>query len=824
MSEYKAIVNPFTGQLQLVPTNIVLSFKAGVATQASLPLTGNAKGDARIANDTGHYYVWSIDVSSGLLTDWVDAGDMIDVDWSAVTNRPSSTVVNIDDAVTKKHTQNTDQYLDYGGVNQRQVSQIATFSTTGTLNFYVNDSTGNDSNNGTIGSPWKTIGRAVSAISGFTIKRDTFNIWLRAGTYTLSSTQRIENLLGSGVLKISAYQSEIVLITGSANQGGVFLLDKVQLRTTFTNLQVRVTANNRNCFSVQNCLKVFFRGCKFGDNNNTGTKGVNVPDGGTLSFIGCSDIDSNKVDIGITVNDGIAHVETGSQFGDTTFDNTSGSTGINIIYNGGKLNLSNVDYDDAISKKHAHSNASELDKVTIGDHDVTAGNPHNTTPSGIGAIDEAIDTLPEKTTPVDDDLLILQDSEESNLPLKKIKKSNLVTSGVSLSTVEEILKRESLAHEYADIKGLFDDIAVNWVDMGQMFSCGRLHGFVSLENGVALACGWDTGKIMRTNDYGLTWNVVYSTGAGGGSNEIYYLGRGICLAGTWTNTLRSTDYGLTWAPIAPNVPYSDAAVYVYLGNGRVIASGINWGYTYLSTDYGLNWAFLTPERQPFGGSGSTGPRTFCNLGNGIVLAGANDAKIWKSVNNGVDWTAKATLDAGTVPAVFKLIYLGNGIVIAGTQNFGRIFRSTDYGENWTNLGQQYGENTISALCYVGNGVVLAGGSNSKLLKSTDYGATWVDMGALFYSHMIHDLCYLGKGVLLAGTGGGNIIRSSLCFEPIVDSTLTPKVYSQDAEPTLDDNKKVAIWIDTNDSYRVYLIFRRGNVGSGYSEQVKVELL
>lgn len=61
MSEFKAKLNPFTGQLQLVSTNIVLAFKAGVAAQANLPLTGNAKGDARIANDTGHLYVWNID-------------------------------------------------------------------------------------------------------------------------------------------------------------------------------------------------------------------------------------------------------------------------------------------------------------------------------------------------------------------------------------------------------------------------------------------------------------------------------------------------------------------------------------------------------------------------------------------------------------------------------------------------------------------------------------------------------------------------------------------------------------------------------------------
>jgi hypothetical protein len=117
-TEYRAKLNPFTGQLQLVPTNVVLAFKAGVATQASLPLTLNSKGDARLVNDTGHLYVWSIEASSGLLTDWVDAGDIVDLEWDSINGKPSSSVANIDDAVSLKHTQGTDQALDTGGLNE----------------------------------------------------------------------------------------------------------------------------------------------------------------------------------------------------------------------------------------------------------------------------------------------------------------------------------------------------------------------------------------------------------------------------------------------------------------------------------------------------------------------------------------------------------------------------------------------------------------------------------------------------------------------------------------------------------------------------------
>jgi hypothetical protein len=111
MSEFKQKLNIRTNQFNLIPTNIVIAFKPGVATHANLPLTLNTKGDARIENEFSHLYVWSITASSGLLTDWMDAGDIVDLNWTAISGKPSSAVVDIDDAVSKKHTQNTDTLL-----------------------------------------------------------------------------------------------------------------------------------------------------------------------------------------------------------------------------------------------------------------------------------------------------------------------------------------------------------------------------------------------------------------------------------------------------------------------------------------------------------------------------------------------------------------------------------------------------------------------------------------------------------------------------------------------------------------------------------------
>jgi hypothetical protein len=57
-----------------------------------------------------------------------------------------------------------------------------------------------------------------------------------------------------------------------------------------------------------------------------------------------------------------------------------------------------------------------------------------------------------------------------------------------------------------------------------------------------------------------------------------------------------------------------------------------------------------------------------------------------------------------------------------------------------------------------------------------------------------------------------------------DTEVAIKVYSQTTEPVLAANNNMAIWIDTDDSNRTYIIFRRPDLGTGFSRQVKVELL
>ena len=90
----------------------VLRLKAPVATYNDLPLTENLENDGRFTKDTDLLYTWTLASASGTLDSWKLVGAISTMAWANITDKPSSSVADIDDAVDKKHTQNSDTDLD----------------------------------------------------------------------------------------------------------------------------------------------------------------------------------------------------------------------------------------------------------------------------------------------------------------------------------------------------------------------------------------------------------------------------------------------------------------------------------------------------------------------------------------------------------------------------------------------------------------------------------------------------------------------------------------------------------------------------------------
>jgi len=116
MSLYRRKYNPVPNT-SLVPTATIVTFKAGVANAAALPVSGNTLNDGRITSDTNNLYVWD-----GLV--WVNQGDLYDLTWAALQDKPMSSVANIDNAVSLKHAAHSDDQDLSGKVDKVSGSSL----------------------------------------------------------------------------------------------------------------------------------------------------------------------------------------------------------------------------------------------------------------------------------------------------------------------------------------------------------------------------------------------------------------------------------------------------------------------------------------------------------------------------------------------------------------------------------------------------------------------------------------------------------------------------------------------------------------------------
>jgi len=247
-----------------------------------------------------------------------------------------------------------------------------------------------------------------------------------------------------------------------------------------------------------------------------------------------------------------------------------------------------------------------------------------------------------------------------------------------------------------------------------------VYSLVSPAPGIVLAAGYPDGFVFRSVDYGLTWNLVINIGDSS-TGSLTDCGNGIVLmahtnsGGTGVQVYKSSDYGLTWANKATLGAETALYAIYYVGAGVCLAGTYPGGKVWRSTDYGDHWSLI----QQLGTQ--TAVQSFVGIGPSIILAGtANNGEIWKSIDAGVTW---AKVYSSPEQTIWTLNTLGAGVVLAGTGPNGRVYRSTDYGVTWKLVQALGAELSVRSFITLGNGATLAGtGENAMIFKSLNCAA------------------------------------------------------------------------------------------------------
>ena len=264
---------------------------------------------------------------------------------------PTQSDADITSAVEKKHDQNTDQYLDYGGANQINANEIIKKSISA-MSYYINPDTGDNNNDGSSGSPFRTIQKAIDTIPKC-INTKMCQIYLQS-SQNYNEKVVIQGMFGGNIRirSVSGVPAD-VLVTGISNSH-VFDILSCTARITITDISIKLNTNNKNCIRVYQHSYAEIGNCLLGDNDNTGTIGIKCQEGSIVQVKDCADIDANKVAMGLECSGGIIQA-TNTVIGDLNYN----ATREGMIISEGFVLYKN-DYEDVVSKKHTQNEDTNL--------------------------------------------------------------------------------------------------------------------------------------------------------------------------------------------------------------------------------------------------------------------------------------------------------------------------------------------------------------------------------------------------------------------------------------------------------------------------------
>jgi hypothetical protein len=439
MGLYKNKINPRTGQFNLVPTNQALTWRAAVASQANLPLSGNVLYDARLVSDTQHLYIWSKDDATGLLTDWIDQGDLFDLTWAAISGKPSSAVVDIDDAVSKRHnavtagdgisvagqivsnsdrgstavTAHKDLTTGVHGVGVGTIAKVSDISNDSNLSVAAQaaiSASHSHSNKATLDLIQEALTTALknkldgieaSAVALATVKLDV-DI---ADSIAKKHTQGTDSDLLIFSVEKTGNVDEIKLNAGRIRFPDGSLVDVSDtidvLGNTPSQQPTHLYITPRGYEPYANDQEQPTDGYEVAQVTCIGDDNPTIVD--LRALVHFLKYDTDTLDVDATTKklkvkdntfdaDGAASGAVGTH--ESSYDHSELHTHSN------KATLDNIEealttalkgaYDGAVSDSHTHSNKTELDKVTDGDHDVRTDNPHSVTKTqaGLGNVED----------------------------------------------------------------------------------------------------------------------------------------------------------------------------------------------------------------------------------------------------------------------------------------------------------------------------------------------------------------------------------------------------------------------------------------------------
>ena len=241
--------------------------------------------------------------------------------------------------------------------------------------------------------------------------------------------------------------------------------------------------------------------------------------------------------------------------------------------------------------------------------------------------------------------------------------------------------------------------------------------------------GWLVGTssgvsvVFHTLDGGSTWTVQYNDSAGFTMYDVAFANSNVgWICGGSGSIWKSTDGGASWSDQTPGLT-SQTLRCISIVDANVVYIGGGDGTVLKTTDGGANWVDQTIAAM---GTSDLYDIYAWDAFKAFGVSGGNDGTAVYTNDGGATWnlTVLPFPPTGISQRSYDCTGKAGGVGYAVGYH-GNVFKSTDFGQTWTNVANIFpGLYKIFYSVGVYNDNVWAGGSDGKLFRSTDGGAVW----------------------------------------------------------------------------------------------------
>ncbi|MFC1687569.1 WD40/YVTN/BNR-like repeat-containing protein [Patescibacteria group bacterium] len=312
-----------------------------------------------------------------------------------------------------------------------------------------------------------------------------------------------------------------------------------------------------------------------------------------------------------------------------------------------------------------------------------------------------------------------------------ITDTDLITSVIAVyreSNDDQANWRKYPINNYPNLVNRQCNGGVTWVGGEVDNSQLSVYGLAEDDEGNMYTGSNGDGNVYQSTDDGLTWT---NTGDLAGATVVWaiiFASDGALYAGTNNSSVfKSVDKGQNW--VAQNLLGSiDVLTLMEDSTGTIWAGGHN-GYLFWTDDGGTIWNRYSDLAVPVGQTHNFLEDEVGNLYAGTAGAIGNPiGEVYKSVDGGTTWVVTSPL-AGT--RRIQALAQDDNLTIyaaAGTTNT-HVWRTFDKGVTWEDTGGPIGVDEVDSLWVASTGDIYAGTSNlGFIFRSSDSGTTWANIG------------------------------------------------------------------------------------------------